>query len=1120
MKQRAETPKAFAWSTLLLMAALVALLVLGGAVAWWLWSGARPLDRAVLEDYLKLALVSWVVLFSVFALAWLLVQKGVRRLVQDVPVVPSVARSNKPDAQPAWAEVRRHLRDNYGYFWRRHVRVLLVVGEPDEITATAPGLGEEQRWLEGQGTLLLWGGSLQGEWQCDWPTNLRKLCGRQPLDGVVWALTAEQRDECLGHGVGRLRTLAQTLRWQTPLYLWQVAPLGWPQEALGRQAVGCLLARGASAGQIEQSLRALVTPLRERGLEQMAGNRAQDFLLRLSRDLQAHGIHQWRDALALLMPSFARGVPLRGLLFAAPQEPVAEAQGKNWWPPPAWESIRHDEQGRGRTLGWTWLRGTYAAVLGLAGLCLLALLLSFASNRAQIATVQATLAMVSQPGDRGAQLIALNELTRELGRLEYQRVHGVPWYQRVGLSQNDALLASLWPRYAQANNALLRDPAATSLRAQLGELVALPPESPERAERAGKAYEQLKAYLMMARPEKVDATFLTRALVQNEPVPLEVSPGLWQGLAPGLWGFYAHNLAAHPQWRIDVNMALVNQTRQLLLGQLGRRNGETALYNRLIEEADNHYAAMGLSEMVGETDPSALFDTPQSVPGVYTRQAWEGHVREAIKSIAKTRREEIDWVLSDQQTNVASELTPEVLEARLTARYFQNFGDAWLRFLNSIRWRRAQNLADVIDQLTLMGDVRQSPLIALMNTLAYQGQTEVKGEALTDSLIKTAQDLLHQEAKPAIDQRSNEPRGPLSDTFEPLLALMGKVPAASGANGVDALSLQTFLTRVSRVRLKLQQITNASDPQAMTQALAQTVFQGRSDEVTGTLDYGALIAASLGSAWSGFGQSLFVEPLNRAWESVLQPSAASLNHLWQFAIVDNWDRAFDGRYPFSATDSDASLPMLGQMIRADSGRIEQFLTRELGGVLRKQGNRWLPDSTHAQGLRFNPEFLAAVNQLSELADILYTDGGMGLSFALQAKPVRKVVQTNLVLDGVTLEYFNQMESWHQFTWPGGTDHPGASLSWTSLRGGAWLFGDYSGVWGLFRLLEQATVTPLDDSDTRFELVLTTRDHLPLTWHLQTELGRGPLAVLQLRNFKLPAEVFLMASTDPPPLATD
>ncbi|MDF3933090.1 type VI secretion IcmF C-terminal domain-containing protein, partial [Pseudomonas citronellolis] len=120
------------------------------------------------------------------------------------------------------------------------------------------------------------------------------------------------------------------------------------------------------------------------------------------------------------------------------------------------------------------------------------------------------------------------------------------------------------------------------------------------------------------------------------------------------------------------------------------------------------------------------------------------------------------------------------------------------------------------------------------------------------------------------------------------------------------------------------------------------------------------------------------------------------------------------------------------------------------GVLHKEGNRWVADSGNSQGLHFNPEFLRAINQLGELADILYTDGGMGMTFQLQAKPVRNVVQTSLILDGVALEYFNQVQSWQQFIWPGGSDHPGASLSWTSTRGGARLFGDYAGTWGLIR----------------------------------------------------------------------
>ena len=49
---------------------------------------------------------------------------------------------------------------------------------------------------------------------------------------------------------------------------------------------------------------------------------------------------------------------------------------------------------------------------------------------------------------------------------------------------------------------------------------------------------------------------------------------------------------------------------------------------------------------------------------------------------------------------------------------------------------------------------------------------------------------------------------------------------------------------------------------------------------------------------------------------------------------------------------------------------------------------------------------------------------------------------------------------------------------------------------------------MDDGDSRYRLVLTAPDGLDLTWHLRTELGAGPLALLKLRGFKLPTQIFL------------
>ncbi|MBD8165681.1 type VI secretion protein VasK, partial [Erwinia persicina] len=124
----------------------------------------------------------------------------------------------------------------------------------------------------------------------------------------------------------------------------------------------------------------------------------------------------------------------------------------------------------------------------------------------------------------------------------------------------------------------------------------------------------------------------------------------------------------------------------------------------------------------------------------------------------------------------------------------------------------------------------------------------------------------------------------------------------------------------------------------------------KSVDLTDTQQYGSLMSASLGEEWSGFGNTMFVQPLTQAWETVLQPSAASLNDKWSRSVTTNWHTAFDGRFPFAAGKSDASLPMLAEFIRKDSGRIERFLTTELSGVLHKEGSQWVPDKVNSQGL--------------------------------------------------------------------------------------------------------------------------------------------------------------------------
>ncbi|MNG72398.1 hypothetical protein D3C79_308230 [compost metagenome] len=1102
--------------------AVVTLLVLLGGLAWWLWGTERATEWEALRPLIAACFIVWGMALSLLVLGFM----AFRLLIKD-KISPPVSRQRQPASEnrreAVYAPLKKHLRSRYNLHWRYKVRLLLVTGEDAAIEQRVPGL-QACQWLEGERTVLIYGGSLTAEVDTEKYTALRKLRRGRPLDGIVRVLGEGENltPQMSDNDLRGLEKISELLRYSAPVWLWQLCGSEWSQAGRKSQSVGITLPLRAVPDEVAAQLDKLLPQLREQGMSQIAEQRQYDFLLRLAQQLEQGESKRWMSRLTPWLYGSQQRIPLRGLMFSPVNKPgsPSDEAGKNVAEstipaahkhaltfPATWQGVTEDcTRVRGRRVGMAWEQTLAWGIMTVLGIWGAGLLLSFALNYSQISSVaNKARSLVEHPSVSDAQLTALHDLRNDAGRLQHHVQGGSPWYQRFGLDHNQQLLAAMLPWYGVANNRLIRDPANAALMHKLTALTNSAPNSDQRAQLAKPGYDQLKAWLMMSRPDKVDDAFYAQTMQRVQPTRQGISSGLWQSLSPDLWAFSISGLLEQPQWKITPDAALVSQSRQVLLQQIGRRNAEGTLYENMLKSVRRNFADVSLEDMTSGTDARRLFITDDVVPGMFTRQAWEGGIQQAIEKAANSRRDEIDWVLSDSRKAVSADLSPEALKARLTQRYFTDFAGSWLNFLNSLRLNPAHNIADVIDQLTLMSDVRQSPMIALMNTLAWQGQAGELREGLSDSIIKSAKDLLGSEDKPVIDQRAAGPQGPLDDTFGPLLTLMGKNPASNLMSADSTLSLQTYLTRITRVRLRLQQVASANDPQEMMQTLAQTVFQGKSVDLTDTQQYGSLVAASLGEEWSGFGNTLFVQPLTQAWETVLQPSAASLNDRWSRSVVANWHTAFEGRFPFAASKSDASLPMLAEFIRKDTGRIDRFLTAELSGVLHKEGSRWVPNRTNSQGLTFNPAFLKALNQLSQLSDVLFTDGSQGISFELQARPVPQVVETQLTIDGQRLHYFNQMADWQSFRWPGDTFKPGAMLTWTSTNAGTRLFGDYSGTWGFIRWLEQGKRKQLDRS--QWMMSFTAPDGRTLQWVLRSQLGKGPLALLDLRGFSLPENIF-------------
>ncbi|KVS46784.1 ImcF-related family protein [Burkholderia ubonensis] len=1045
--------------------------------------------------------------------------------------------------------LRNALRDLHGWRWRYREQWVLIAGDEPLVKRLAPGLTDAGYAITGD-AVLLYAKQTSSTLDTAWLDQIRRLRRRRPVDAIV-ALTRNHSSGTSFDSDGlaqRLARHARALRWAAPAYLLNVTDFGG-ESSDADEATGFTWSNAqVNADDIDKSLQALSGNLAEAGVVRLANN-AQD---RYSAELSQH-IENLRGALSDLVLQTTQSRiwkhTVHGLLFAPlfkerELAPPSSSETSDDELPLApqhrtiWQTVaEHSRKVHGRRVGFSLSTTAAWATTALIGCWMAGTMLSGFANRGTLESAAGAVATLSAVQDRTQAVQALDGLGRQVDTLEVHRRDGAPFTSRFGLNRDGALLDALWPSYTLAVNRILVTPIREKLEQRLHQLASL---SDAEIASGGNTqvqavYDTLKAYMMLAKPERASAAFLTPELVATaapaRPTSSPLSPGAWEDLRQHTIAFFANHLGRGKLPAITPDLGLVASTRQTIIGVRGIQNSTDAVYQQILDDATPKYPPVSLATLLGDTTSRGLFNTTATVPGVFTRAAWDERISKAIDDASGQHNTAGDWVLSDAKTGKQA---PPTLKAELRQRYFDDYARAWAQFLNSLRWQQAPTLSATADQLTLLGDAQRSPLVALMNAIIYQAGAGANAQSLSDTLISKAQQLVGADEKDPSKQTQPQ-LAPLARAFGPILRMTGSdLASGAPATGKAAvqlaatgdLSLARYLERVTAMRLKASQIVSHADPDAMARLAAQSVLQGKTSDIADSREYASRLAASLGEQWSGFGE-LFRAPFDQAWQVVVRPAASSLNEIWRTAIAADWNRTFGGRYPFADSDNDASLPEMARFMRPDNGVITQFVATQLAGVVERQGDRWVVAQGANQGaLTIDPAFLTGLNKLTRIATVLFPAGDARVRYELQAVQTPGVTDMKFVLSGRELHYFNQKQEWVPFEWPGQWLENLSHIEWQTEQGGLRTALDSQGRFGLIRLLERAKVSQQDNARYLLTWTPDTSQGIPLKVQLRSEAGAGPLDVLQLRNFSLPTRVFVtgaatggpnLSAIKPPPL---
>ncbi|MVY05942.1 type VI secretion protein VasK, partial [Escherichia coli] len=128
----------------------------------------------------------------------------------------------------------------------------------------------QQRWLEGQRTVLIYGGSLLSEPDSEQYAALRKLRRGRPLDGIVRVMPSSLTltPQISESDLRGLEKISELLRYAAPVWLWKLCDSEWPQADRAVQAVGVSFPLRATEDDVARQLAQMLPTLREQGMRQ------------------------------------------------------------------------------------------------------------------------------------------------------------------------------------------------------------------------------------------------------------------------------------------------------------------------------------------------------------------------------------------------------------------------------------------------------------------------------------------------------------------------------------------------------------------------------------------------------------------------------------------------------------------------------------------------------------------------------------------------------------------------------------------------------------------------------------------------------------------------------------
>ncbi len=349
------------------------------------------------------------------------------------------------------------------------------------------------------------------------------------------------------------------------------------------------------------------------------------------------------------------------------------------------------------------------------------------------------------------------------------------------------------------------------------------------------------------------------------------------------------------------------------------------------------------------------------IPGVYTASGWQ-KIRDALASPAPWPAEAVTerWVVDD----AGIPLDDAGVRAAARQRYFTDYVDRWMRFLDELKVKTPQDIAAAKLELVAF----KGPEGFYRELFALFEQNVIRNDDVEPppSLPKT---LLSQvpwigKIEPDAGTKAAPPSS-VERAFQPILAFAGALP---GDKSASAAPLDKYLAILDMLKAALDE---APSPKELVQELQGPIAEAEAgvDELldsTGEPTHGALLR-------------LLMPPVRGSVLSKRKPGQASVAEEWNSGVWTVWDQKLSKHFPFHGGDA-ANFGDFAAFFKPD-GVLWGFVHTYLADAVEQKGDgHYVSKGTDP----VTPAGLDCLTVAQEITDAFFEGQDSGLRLSVQA----------------------------------------------------------------------------------------------------------------------------------------